>query len=99
MLHYYYYDICSDINNSSLQISDPNVLECLCLNYKIAWPLNIILDDMMMLQYSKVFKFLIMIGRMSWVLQEDFNIMKMERNAINSEQYHKVNRLSQILRY
>ncbi|KYM86064.1 Gamma-tubulin complex component 6 [Atta colombica] len=73
-----------------LYISDPNVLECLCLNYKIAWPLNIILDDMMMLQYSKVFKFLIMIGRMSWVLQEDFNIMKMERNAINSEQYHKL---------
>ncbi|EGI61171.1 PREDICTED: gamma-tubulin complex component 6 [Acromyrmex echinatior] len=73
-----------------LYISDPNVLECLCLNYKIAWPLNIILDDMMMLQYSKVFKFLIMIGRMSWVLQEDFNIMKVERNAVNSEQYHKL---------
>jgi len=47
----------------------------------------------MMLQYSKVFKFLIMIGRMSWVLQEDFNIMKVERNAVNSEQYHKVNYL------
>lgn len=73
-----------------LYISDPNVLECLCLNYKISWPLNIILDDTMMLQYSKVFKFLIMIGRMSWVLQEDFNIMKMERNAVNSEQYHKL---------
>lgn len=73
-----------------LYISDPNVLECLCLNYKISWPLNIILDDTMMLQYSKVFKFLIMIGRMSWVLQEDFNIMKLERNAVNSEQYHKL---------
>ncbi|KYQ53301.1 Gamma-tubulin complex component 6 [Trachymyrmex zeteki] len=73
-----------------LYISDPNVLECLCLNYKIAWPLNIILDDMMMLQYSKVFKFLIMIGRMSWVLQEDFNIMKVDRNAVNSKQYHKL---------
>ncbi|EFN74872.1 Gamma-tubulin complex component 6 [Camponotus floridanus] len=73
-----------------LYISDPNVLECLCLNYKIAWPLNIILDDTMMLQYSKVFKFLITTGRMSWVLQEDFNIMKVERNAVNSEQYHKL---------
>ncbi|KMQ96951.1 gamma-tubulin complex component 6-like protein [Lasius niger] len=76
-----------------LYISDPNVLECLCLNYKIAWPLNIILDDTMMLQYSKVFKFLIMTGRMSWVLQEDFNIMKIERNVVNSQQYHKVNQL------
>lgn len=46
-----------------------------------------------MLQYSKVFKFLIMTGRMSWVLQEDFNIMKMERNAVISEQYHKVRSL------
>ncbi|XP_029672354.1 gamma-tubulin complex component 6 [Formica exsecta] len=73
-----------------LYISDPNVLECLCLNYKIAWPLNIILDDTMMLQYSKVFKFLITTGRMSWVLQEDFNIMKLERNVVNSEQYHKL---------
>ncbi|CAL1683093.1 unnamed protein product [Lasius platythorax] len=73
-----------------LYISDPNVLECLCLNYKIAWPLNIILDDTMMLQYSKVFKFLIMTGRMSWVLQEDFNIMKIERNVVNSQQYHKL---------
>ncbi|XP_012218364.1 gamma-tubulin complex component 6 [Linepithema humile] len=75
---------------NQLYISDPKVLECLCLNYKISWPLNIILDDIMMLQYSKVFKFLIMTGRMSWVLQEDFNIMKMERNAVNSEQYHKL---------
>ncbi|KAL6442001.1 hypothetical protein ACFW04_002385 [Cataglyphis niger] len=75
---------------SQLYISDPNVLECLCLNYKIAWPLNIILDDTMMLQYSKMFKFLITTGRMSWVLQEDFNIMKLERNVVNSEQYHKL---------
>ncbi|EZA61700.1 Gamma-tubulin complex component [Ooceraea biroi] len=73
-----------------LYISDPNVLECLCLNYKISWPLNIIFDDTMMLQYSKVFKFLIMTGRMAWVLQEDFNIMKVERDAINSHQYHKL---------
>lgn len=67
------------------------MLECLCLNYKVSWPLNIIFDDTMMLQYSKVFKFLIMTGRMAWVLQEDFNIMKVERDAMDSHQYHKVN--------
>lgn len=43
-----------------------------------------------MQQYRKVFKFLITSGRVSWVLQEDFNIMKRERKAITSEQYHKV---------
>ncbi|KAG7209595.1 hypothetical protein KM043_011255 [Ampulex compressa] len=73
-----------------LHISDPSALDCLCLNYKITWPLNIIFDDMSMLQYSKVFKFLLMSGRVSWVLQEDFNIMKVKRNTMMSHQYHKL---------
>ncbi|XP_020722370.1 gamma-tubulin complex component 6 isoform X2 [Bombus terrestris] len=75
---------------AQLHISDPAALDCLTLNYKINWPLNIILDETVMQQYSKVFKFLITSGRVSWVLQEDFNIMKRERKAITSEQYHKL---------
>ncbi|XP_017875473.1 gamma-tubulin complex component 6 [Ceratina calcarata] len=75
---------------SQLHISDPTALDCLSLNYKIHWPLNIILDEAVMVQYRKVFKFLITSGRVSWVLQEDFNIMKRERKAITSEQYHKL---------
>lgn len=43
-----------------------------------------------MQQYGKVFKFLITSGRVSWVLQEDFSILKGERKAATSEQYHKV---------
>ncbi|KAK2577143.1 hypothetical protein KPH14_003303 [Odynerus spinipes] len=73
-----------------LHISDPHALDCLCLSYKISWPLNIILDDTVMLQYSKVFKFLLMIGRVLWVLQEDFRMMKAEYKAAISEQYHKL---------
>ncbi|KAL2741084.1 gamma-tubulin complex component 6 isoform X1 [Vespula squamosa] len=73
-----------------LHISDPHALDCLCLSYKISWPLNIILDDAVMLQYSKVFKFLLMIGRVLWVLQEDFRMMKVEHEAAISEQYHKL---------
>ncbi|XP_014616772.1 PREDICTED: gamma-tubulin complex component 6 [Polistes canadensis] len=73
-----------------LHISDPHALDCLCLSYKISWPLNIILDDAVMLQYSKVFKFLLMIGRVLWVLQEDFRMMKVEHEASMSEQYHKL---------
>ncbi|CAK9817690.1 Gamma-tubulin complex component 6 [Anthophora quadrimaculata] len=75
---------------SQLHISDPAALDCLSLNYKITWPLNIILDETVMQQYGKVFKFLITSGRVSWVLQEDFNMMKRERKAIISEQYHKL---------
>ncbi|XP_076292493.1 gamma-tubulin complex component 6 [Lasioglossum baleicum] len=73
-----------------LHMSDPAALDCLSLNYKITWPLNIILDDAVMQQYGKVFKFLITSGRVSWVLQEDFNIMKRERKTLASPQYHKL---------
>lgn len=48
-----------------------------------------------MLQYSKVFKYLLMIGRVSWVLQEDFNIMKQEKKTSMSQQYQKL----QLYRY
>ncbi|XP_043790294.1 gamma-tubulin complex component 6 isoform X2 [Apis laboriosa] len=75
---------------AQLEISDPAALDCLSLNYKINWPLNIIIDETVMKQYGKVFKFLITSGRVSWVLQEDFNIMKREKKAITSEQYHKL---------
>nr|XP_034191559.1 gamma-tubulin complex component 6 isoform X1 [Osmia lignaria] len=75
---------------AQLHISDPTALDCLSLNYKISWPLNIILDETVMQQYGRVFKFLITSGRVSWVLQEDFNVMKRERKATTSEQYHKL---------
>ncbi|XP_015438948.1 PREDICTED: gamma-tubulin complex component 6 [Dufourea novaeangliae] len=75
---------------TQLHMSDPAALDCLSLNYKIIWPLNIILDDAVMQQYGKVFKFLITSGRVSWVLQEDFSIMKRERKALTSQQYHKL---------
>ncbi|XP_076160532.1 gamma-tubulin complex component 6 isoform X3 [Ptiloglossa arizonensis] len=75
---------------TQLHISDPTALDCLSLTYKITWPLNIILDDTVMQQYGKVFKFLITSGRVSWVLQEDFSIMKRDRKAVTSQQYHKL---------
>ncbi|XP_015111885.1 gamma-tubulin complex component 6 [Diachasma alloeum] len=75
---------------SLLTVSDPEALDCLCLNYKVSWPLNIIFDEMLMQQYSKVFKFLLMVGRVLWVLQEDFCILKVERKAALSPQYHRL---------
>ncbi|XP_011503260.1 PREDICTED: gamma-tubulin complex component 6 [Ceratosolen solmsi marchali] len=73
-----------------LQTSNPEILSCLSLNYKISWPLNIIFNDMVMLQYSKVFKFLLMVGRVLWVLQEDFQILKIERKASITKNHHKL---------
>ncbi|XP_054008451.1 gamma-tubulin complex component 6 [Hylaeus anthracinus] len=75
---------------AQLHLSDPSALDSISLNYKISWPLNIILDDTVMQKYGKVFKFLITSGRVSWVLQEDFSIMKRDRKAVTSQQYHKL---------
>lgn len=75
---------------SQLQVSNPEFLNCICLNYKISWPLNIIIDDRILKQYSNVFKFLLMVGRVLYVLQEDFHILKVERKATISSQYHKL---------
>lgn len=75
---------------SQLQLSNPEFLNCLCLHYKISWPLNIVFDERVMEQYSKVFKFLVMVGRVLYVLQVDFNILKVERKAATSDQYHKL---------
>ncbi|XP_014222497.1 gamma-tubulin complex component 6 [Trichogramma pretiosum] len=74
----------------TLQTSNPEALSSLSLNYKISWPLNIIFNDMVMQQYSKVFKFLLMVGRVLWVLQEDFHILKVERKASCAKQHHKL---------
>ncbi|XP_011308515.1 gamma-tubulin complex component 6 isoform X2 [Fopius arisanus] len=75
---------------SLLTVSDPEALDCLCLHYKVSWPLNVIIDEVLMQQYSKVFKFLMMVGRVLWVLQEDFCILKVEREAALSPQYHRL---------
>ncbi|OXU27717.1 hypothetical protein TSAR_004634 [Trichomalopsis sarcophagae] len=73
-----------------LQTSNPEILSCLSLNYKISWPLNIVFNDVVMQQYSRVFKFLLMVGRVLWVLQEDFQILKIERKAAITENHHKL---------
>ncbi|XP_043279074.1 gamma-tubulin complex component 6 [Venturia canescens] len=75
---------------SQLQVSNPEFLNCICLNYKISWPLNIIIDEKVLKQYSRVFKFLLMVGRVLYVLQEDFHILKVERKTTISSQYHKL---------
>ena len=73
-----------------LQTSNPEMLSCLSLNYKIGWPLNIIFNDIVMQQYTKVFKFLLMVGRVLWVLQEDFHILKSIRKVSHSKNHHKL---------
>ncbi|KAG8042057.1 hypothetical protein G9C98_000048 [Cotesia typhae] len=53
---------------TSMKLLDPEALDCLCLHYKVSWPLNIILDEAVMYQYGRVFRFLIMVGRVLWFM-------------------------------
>lgn len=61
----------------SFQHSSPDVLQCLSLTYTVTWPLNIILSQEALLRYAKVFQFLVKMRRISWVLGEDFENLKL----------------------
>lgn len=51
-------------------LGDPDVLDCLSLTYKVDWPLNIILPVDTVGKYNEVFKYLLKISRISWVLKK-----------------------------
>ncbi|XP_066246268.1 gamma-tubulin complex component 6 [Euwallacea similis] len=53
-------------------LGDPDVLDCLSLAYKVQWPLNILLPSEAISKYDQVFKFLIKLNRISWVLKKIF---------------------------
>ncbi|XP_041981150.1 gamma-tubulin complex component 6 isoform X2 [Aricia agestis] len=79
----------------SFQHSSPDVLQCLSLTYSVSWPLNIILSQEALARYAKVFQFLIKMRRISWVLSEDFQNLKLSvkllkldsRKLLRSPQY------------
>lgn len=56
----------------TFDLSNPDVLDCLSLTYKIEWPLNILLPVNTIGKYDEVFKFLLKLSRMSWVLKKIF---------------------------
>lgn len=56
------------------ELGDPDVLECISLTYKTTWPLNILLPSDTITKYDEVFKFLLKLHRVSWVLQNIFQV-------------------------
>lgn len=53
---------------------DPNVLDCLSLVYKVDFPLNIVLPSDTIGKYDEVFKYLLKLHRVSWVLKKVFQV-------------------------
>ncbi|RZB39557.1 gamma-tubulin complex component 6, partial [Asbolus verrucosus] len=57
-------------------LGDPDVLDCLSLTYKVKWPLNILLPADTIGKYDEVFKYLLKLNRISWVLKKIFLELK-----------------------
>lgn len=57
-------------------LNSPEVLSNLTLSYRIDWPLNLILNPETLDQYANIFKYLIKVRRISWVLEESYQILK-----------------------
>lgn len=55
-------------------LSSADVLACLSLSYKINWPLNILLPFDTMEKYELVFKYLLKLHHVSWILQKTFQV-------------------------
>lgn len=63
-----------EMNSSpkTFDLGSPNVLDCLSLTYKVEWPLNILLPTSTIEKYDEVFKYLLKLNRMAWVLKKIF---------------------------
>lgn len=57
-------------------LGDPDVLDCLSLTYNIGWPLNIVLPADTLGKYDEVFKYLLKVNRISWVLKKIFLVSR-----------------------
>lgn len=58
------------------EIYSPAVLGMLTMSYKLEWPLNLILNPETMEQYQAIFNYLLKLKRISWVLEECFQMLK-----------------------
>ncbi|KAM7350764.1 gamma-tubulin complex component 6 [Cochliomyia hominivorax] len=58
------------------ELNSPDVLNTLSLSYRINWPLNLILNPETLEQYANIFKYLIRVRRISWILERAYQILK-----------------------
>ncbi|PNF25042.1 hypothetical protein B7P43_G06983 [Cryptotermes secundus] len=74
--------------------SSPLLLDCITLQYKVAWPINIIFTDAALRKYDDIFGYLLRLRHISWVLEGDFRRLKKEAKdrpgLLRSPQYHRL---------
>uniref|UniRef100_A0A1I8P730 Gamma-tubulin complex component 6 n=2 Tax=Stomoxys calcitrans TaxID=35570 RepID=A0A1I8P730_STOCA len=77
------------------ELSSPDVLNNLSLSYCINWPLNLILNPETLEQYANIFKYLVRVRRISWILEKAYQILKESvkkngKDLLKSPQYRHV---------
>ncbi|KAG8439858.1 hypothetical protein GDO86_005868 [Hymenochirus boettgeri] len=71
----------------------PDSLSCLELKYKVDWPLNIVITDVCMNKYSRIFSFLLQLKHMVWTLRDVWFHLKrtaLVNKASTSVQYRQL---------
>lgn len=58
------------------ELHSPAILNMLTMSYKLEWPLNLILNPETMEQYQAIFNYLLKLKRISWVLEDCFQMLK-----------------------
>nr|KAG5711382.1 hypothetical protein BaRGS_006079 [Batillaria attramentaria] len=57
-----------------------DTLDCLDLQYKVSWPVNVVLTEACMASYGRVFTFMLQLKRVAWTLKDCWH--KLKRDAI-----------------
>lgn len=60
----------------SFDLLSPDALNMLSLDYQVQWPLNLILNPDTTQEYSNIFKYLVKVRRIGWVLESSFQYLK-----------------------
>lgn len=86
--------IVSDVPEK-FELTSPDVLNNLSLSYRISWPLNLILNPETLEQYANIFKYLVRVRRISWILEKSYQILKENvkqygKRILRSPQYRHV---------
>ncbi len=53
-----------------------SALDCLELNYRVAWPLNIVVTDTCVHKYARIFTFMLQLKRVVWTLKDVWHTLK-----------------------
>lgn len=67
------------------ELTSPDALSMLTLDYQVSWPLNLVLNLDTITEYSYIFKYLVKIRRIGWVLESSFQYLKEAHKELGTD--------------